>query len=187
MLSPTRTLASRRWWQLLIRGIIAIIFGILAFIWPGLTLTVLVLLFGAFSLLDGIFTVAAAIEERQMYPRWWVTLLEGLVGIVVGILVFAWPAYSALVLLTLMAIWGIVTGVLEIVAAIWLRKVISGEWLLALGGILSIIFGLILFIEPKAFILAVIWIIGAYAILFGIVMLVYAFALRSLMSARSYT
>lgn len=175
-----RKLARRYWWQLIIRGIIAIIFGILAFAWPGLTLVVLVILFGAWTLVDGIFSVAAAIEERQTYGRWWVLLLWGIVGIVIGILTFVLPEATALILFTLIAIWAIVTGITEIGAAIWLSRAIRGEWLLALAGVISIVFGAIMFIEPRVFALAVVYLIAAYAIIFGILLLLRAMVVRSL-------
>ena len=175
-----RKLARRYWWQLIIRGIIAIIFGILAFAWPGITLAILIIFFGAWVLVDGIFSVAAAVEERQTYGRWWVLLLWGIVGIVIGILTFILPGATALVLFTLIAIWAIVTGIIEISAAIWLSRAIKGEWLLALAGVISIIFGAIMFIEPRAFALAVVYLIAAYAIIFGILLLLRSIVVRSL-------
>ena len=170
---------ARNWWVLAIRGIAAILFGVGAFLWPDLTLAVLVLLFGAYTLVDGVFAVIAGIAARKEQQRWWMMILEGLAGIVVGILTFVIPGITALVLLYLIAAWSIVTGVLEIAAAIRLRKEIKGEWVLILAGIASVIFGVILILFPGAGALAVIWLIGSYALVFGVLMLVLAFRLRS--------
>ena len=171
---------ARNWWILAIRGVAAILFGIGAFLWPEITLTVLVLLFGAYALVDGIFAVIAGIAARKQQERWWMMILEGIAGIIIGVLTFLYPSITALVLLFFIAAWAIVTGAFEIAAAIRLRREIEGEWLLILAGILSIIFGVLLVILPGPGALALIWLIGSYAIVFGILMLVLAFRLRSL-------
>jgi uncharacterized membrane protein HdeD (DUF308 family) len=171
---------ARYWWVLAIRGVAAILFGIAAFVWPGITLTVLVLLFGAYALVDGIFAVVEGISVRKEQERWWLMVLEGVAGIIIGVLTFLYPSITALVLLYFIAAWAIVTGAFEIAAAIRLRREIEGEWLLALAGIASLIFGVLLVIRPSSGALAVIWLIGAYAIVFGILMLVLAFRLRGL-------
>jgi uncharacterized membrane protein HdeD (DUF308 family) len=172
------TLLARNWWLLAIRGVAAILFGIGAFLWPEITLAVLVLLFGAYALVDGIFAVVAGISVRKEQERWWMMVLEGVAGIIIGVLTFLWPGVTALVLLYLIAAWSIVTGAFEIAAAIRLRQEIEGEWLLALAGIASLIFGVLLAILPGPGALALIWLIGSYAIVFGILMLVLAFRLR---------
>jgi uncharacterized membrane protein HdeD (DUF308 family) len=159
------------WWAMVLRGIAAIAFGVLAFIWPHITLVVLVFLWGAYALVDGIFAVAAGIRSHGEYSRWWLLLIEGILGIIAGVVAFAIPAITAFVLLVLIGAWAIVTGIFEIGAAIQLRKHIHNEWLLALAGIASIIFGVLLFINPLAGALAVIWIIGAYAIVFGVILI----------------
>ncbi len=169
---------ARNWWALALRGLFALLFGLLAFIWPGLTLAVLVLLFGAYVLVDGIFAIVAAVNAPKGYARWWVLLLEGIVDVIVGLLTFLWPAMTALVLLYFIAAWAIITGVLEIVAALRLRKAIRNEWLLVLSGVLSILFGLALMLMPVAGALAVVWLIGAYAVLFGLLLLTLALRLR---------
>src|SRR5512135_3769825 len=161
---------ARNWWALVLRGLFAVLFGIMALAWPGITLGALVLLYGAYALADGVFAIAAVMAGRTGGRPWWSLLVEGLVGIAVGIMTFAWPGITALVLLYLIAAWAFVTGIFEIVAAIRLREEIRGEWLLALSGILSILFGLALVVYPGAGALAVIWVIGAYAIASGVLM-----------------
>jgi uncharacterized membrane protein HdeD (DUF308 family) len=170
---------ARNWWALALRGLFAILFGIAAFAWPGITLGALVLLYGAYALVDGVFAIAAAVVGRTDGMPWWALVLEGVAGIAVGIMTFAWPGITALVLLYLIAAWAVVTGIFEIVAAVRLRKEIQGEWLLALSGILSVLFGFALVFNPLAGALAVVWLIGAYAIAFGTLMIALAFRLRS--------
>jgi uncharacterized membrane protein HdeD (DUF308 family) len=173
------TAVARNWWVLALRGLVAILFGILAFIWPGLTLLALVALFGAYALVDGIFSIVAAFSDQVGKQRWWVLLLEGLLGVATGILTFLWPSITAFALVYLIAAWAIVGGVLEIVAAIRLRQEIEGEWFLALSGVASIIFGVLMAIWPGTGALALVWLIGSYAIVFGVLMLALAFRLRS--------
>ncbi len=167
-----------RWWTLAARGIAAILFGILTFISPGLSLFALVILFGAWALADGVFNLIMALRTRKG-ERWRWLVLEGVTSIIVGILTFFWPGITALSLLFLIAAWSVVTGIAEVVAAIRLRKLIRGEWLLGLSGVLSIVFGLVLFAFPGAGALAVIFWIGAYSILFGSLLVALAFRLRA--------
>lgn len=175
---------TRNWWVPLLRGLVAVLFGLLAFVWPGITLTVLVILFGAFVLVDGVFALVSSIRYRARMERWWLWLLEGLIGIAIGVLTFLWPGVTALVLLALIAVWAFLTGIVEIVAAIELRKAIEGEWLLALTGVLSIIFGGLLVIWPEAGLLTLVWLIGLYAVLFGGVLVALALQLRRLSTER---
>jgi uncharacterized membrane protein HdeD (DUF308 family) len=170
----------RNWWVLALRGVFAIIFGVLALIWPGLTLFVLIAMFGAYALVDGIFAVIAGIASYGRNERWWAVLLEGVAGIILGLLTFFYPGITALVLVYFIAAWALLTGIFEIVAAIRLRKEIEGEWVLALSGIISIIFGVFLVVAPGAGALGLTWLIGAYAIGFGILLIVLAFRLRKL-------
>ena len=167
----------RNWWLLLLRGIVAIVFGVLTFAWPGITLLTLVLFYGAFALVDGVLAIAAAVMGGAPAPRWWLAIV-GLLGIAVGILTFAWPGVTALILLLFIAGWAIATGALQIVGAIALRKEIDNEWLLIASGALSVLFGLILVAQPQTGALALLFIIGAYAILYGTLLVFFSLRLR---------
>lgn len=169
---------ARNWWALALRGVAAVLFGIMAFAWPGMTLGVLLLLYGAYALVDGVLAIIAAVAGRTSWMPWWALLLEGVLGITVGILTFAWPGITALVLLYLIAAWAVATGVFEVAAAIRLRREIRGEWLLALSGVISVLFGIALAINPVGGVLAVVWLIGAYAIAFGVLLIALGFRLR---------
>lgn len=169
---------ARNWWVLLLRGIVAIAFGVVTWLQPGISVAALVLLFGAYSLADGVLGAWSAIAGRKEKEHWWVLLLEGLVGIGVGLLTLFAPGVTALALLFYIAIWAIATGVLEIVAAIRLRKEIEGEWLLVLGGLASVAFGVLLMARPGAGALAVLWLIAAYSIAFGVILVVLAVKAR---------
>ena len=171
---------SSNWWVILLRGIVGVIFGVVAFFSPGATLLALVFVWGAYALVDGAFALYMTYLAARQQRRWWPYLLEGLVGIGAGLLAFVLPGITALALLYLIAAWAIVTGIVEIVAAIDLRKQIQNEWLLGLAGALSIIFGIVVAILPDAGALAVVWTVGAYALLFGITLIVLAFRMRSL-------
>jgi uncharacterized membrane protein HdeD (DUF308 family) len=171
---------ARNWWVLALRGVFAIIFGVLALIWPALTLLVLITLFGAYTLVDGIFAVIAGIASYGHNERWWAVLLEGIAGIILGVLTFLWPGTTALVLVYFIAAWALITGIFEIVAAIRLRKAIEGEWMMILSGIVSILLGLFLVVAPGPGALGLTWAIGAYAIVWGILLLILAFRLRNL-------
>ena len=168
-------LLARHWWALALRGVFAVLFGLLTFLIPGITLLTLVLLFGAYAILDGIFDIISAVKAPG---RHWPLVLEGVVGIIIGILTFLWPGITTMVLLYLIAFWAIFTGILEIVAGIRLREVIANEWLLILMGVLSVLFGFLILIFPGAGALAIVIWIGAYALLFGIMLIALAFLLR---------
>jgi uncharacterized membrane protein HdeD (DUF308 family) len=174
-----RNVLALNWWALLIRGFLALAFGLITWMWPGLTVLVLVLLFGVYAFTDGIFAIVAAVRAaRRHEERWWAVAIEGVLGILVGIIAVLRPGAAALGLLFVIAAWALVTGVLEIVAAVRLRKQIRGEWLLALSGVLSLVFGVLLLWRPGPGMVAVAWIIGAYAIAFGAVMLALAIRLK---------
>ncbi|HMD82141.1 MAG TPA: HdeD family acid-resistance protein [Anaerolineales bacterium] len=168
---------AQNWWTLALRGLAAVIFGILAYIWPDITFTVLVLLFGAYALWDGVFALIGAF--RTQGERRWMLVLEGLVGIAAGLVTFFWPGAATLAILTIIAAWAIITGIFEIIAAIRLREEIEGEWFLLLSGLLSVLFGIALAIWPAAGLVAVTWMIGAYAIIFGILLIGLGFRLRN--------
>lgn len=170
---------SKNWWIFVVRGLFAIIFGLLALIWPSLTLFALVLFFGAYVLADGVFQVYSAISRREDFDRWWLLLLEGLFGIIFGILTFAWPGITSFVLLILIASWAFITGLLEIAAAIQLRKEIENEWLLAFSGIISIALGFLMIIWPATSALAFAFMVGIYAVMFGVALIVLGFRLKN--------
>jgi uncharacterized membrane protein HdeD (DUF308 family) len=170
---------TRNWWMVVLRGVVALLFGVLAWVRPGITLGALVLLFGAYALLDGVLSLVAAVTGRTGKP-WWALLLAGIAGLAAAAVAFFAPGLTALALLYLIAAWAIITGVMEVVAAIALRKEIQGEWLLALAGIASLVFGFFLVARPGAGALAVIWLIGSYAFAFGILLIGLGFRLKGL-------
>ncbi len=151
------------WWALVLRVIAAILFGILAFVWPHITLTALVFLFGAYALVDGVFAIIAGVKSHSEFKRWWVLLLEGILSVIAGVLAFMLPGITAL--------------------AIQMRKYITGEWMLVLAGIASLLFGIALLVNPNVGALAVIWVIGAYMIVFGVLLLSLGVKLRGLVRA----
>jgi uncharacterized membrane protein HdeD (DUF308 family) len=166
------------WWTFVARGIFAILFGVLALALPELTLILLVWMFGAYIMIDGAFQIMVSIARRKELQRWWMILIEGLFEIALGVVTFVWPGITGLALLTMIVIWAVVTGMLEIAAAIQLRKIIENEWMLGLSGVLSILFGIAMFLWPDAGALALAWLIGLYAVLFGIMLVVLGFRLK---------
>ena len=168
-----------RWGWIALRGVAAIVFGLLAFVLPGITLAVLTLLWGAYAFIDGVFALIAAFRLRDGGRRMWSLLAVGVLGVVIGVLTFVWPAITALSLLLLIAAWAIATGVFEIAAAIRLRKEIDNEWLLILSGVASVVFGALLIVWPASGALALIWMIASFAILFGVLLVALAFRIRS--------
>jgi uncharacterized membrane protein HdeD (DUF308 family) len=166
--------------MLALRGLAAIVFGVLAFVWPDITLFALVLLFGAYMLVDGIFAIVAAVRAAGREARWWLLLIEGVLGVLAGLVAAFWPGLTALALLYFIAAWAIVSGILEVIGAIRLRQEIEGEWALGLSGALSVLFGILLVVIPApAGLLSLVWLIGAYALVFGVLLLVLAYRLRS--------
>ncbi len=168
---------ARNWWAVALRGVAAIVFGVLAFLTPGSALLALVLVFGAYAIVEGVLNIVAALRGRTGTP-WWELMLEGIVSIAAGVIAFAIPGLTALVLLYLIAAWAVVTGVLEIVGAVRLRKHVTGEVWLALSGVLSIAFGVIVALAPAVGALAVVFWIGAYAVIFGAALIALGFRLR---------
>jgi uncharacterized membrane protein HdeD (DUF308 family) len=169
---------ARNWWVVALRGLAAIVFGVLTILNPAMSLAVLILFFGAYALADGVFTVIAAVMRRRNEPRWVGLLVSGILGILIGALTFLMPGVTTLILLYLIASWAVVRGILEISAAIKLRKEIQGEFWLILAGALSIVFGGLLFAFPGSGALAVALWIGIFAIVFGIVLMGLAFRLQ---------
>jgi len=170
----------RNWWMLAVRGVLGIVFGIVALVSPESTKLALVLLFGAFAMADGIFAVVTGIASNGYFDRWWAVVLEGLTGIVVGVLTFFLPNVTALALIYLIAAWAAITGIFEIVAAIQFRRIIPGEWAMILMGLLSVVLGSMLFVFPAAAEVSLVWLIGIYAIIAGGMELVLAFRMHGL-------
>jgi uncharacterized membrane protein HdeD (DUF308 family) len=169
---------SQYWWILLVRGILATLFGLSAFLLPGVTLATLVLLFAAFAFVDGLFETFHAVQARGTNEHWWLLLLEGLLGVLFGIVTFQAPDITTLVLLMYIAAWAIVSGLMRIVLAFQLRREIEGEWLLALGGLISLAFGIMMIARPGVGALAVIWFIGTWALIIGAFLIALAFKAR---------
>lgn len=174
---PLLALLARNWSLILLRGICAILFGVLAFAWPGLTLLVLVTMYGVYAAIDGGLAIAAAIRGGAPAPRWWL-VVSGLISFGAAVAAFAWPGITAMVLVMFIGAWGIARGVFEIFGAIAIRKEIEGEWVLILHGIVSILFGLVLLVRPGEGALALIWLISLYAIFAGVLLVILSLRLR---------
>jgi uncharacterized membrane protein HdeD (DUF308 family) len=172
-------LMTRHWWVLAVRGAFAILFGIVALVWPGITVFALVLLFGAYALADGVVAVTQAFRGTTGGPRG-LLALSGVAGIALGIAALVWPGITAFVLLMLIAAWAVATGLLEIIVAVALRRELRGEWAYVLTGAISLLFGILLFAWPVSGAIAVVWLIGLLAILSGAALLGAAFRLRQL-------
>src|ERR1700746_2228368 len=170
----------RHWWVPVLRGVAALVFGVMAFVYPGLTVAVLVLLFGAWVLVDGVFRVVGAIGHRPSDADWGWQLVIGILGIIIGFLTFHAPQITALALIIYIAAWALMIGATEIALAIKLRREIKGEWFLILMGLVSIVFAVMLLWNPLPGALALVWLIGSYAIVFGILGIIFGFRLRSL-------
>ncbi len=170
---------TRNWWVFLIRGVLAVAFGVITFFDPGISIAALVLLFGAYAFVDGIFAILSAVRRHTGSEPWWLLLVEGIAGIAAGVITLGWPGLTAIVLLYLIAAWAIVTGAFEIAAAIRLRKIITDEWLLVLSGVASVALGILLTLFPAAGALALVLWIGAGAFVWGIMLIVLSLRLRS--------
>lgn len=166
---------ARNWWALALRGLVAVLFGLFTLLVPGITFITLVLVFGAYALADGVFNLIAFFRVPSHH---WALLVEGLIGGIAGVVTFAWPAITGLVLLYIIAFWAIFTGIFEIVAGIQLRKAVANEWLLVLMGLLSLLFGGLIVFSPGLGVLAIAVWVGAYALVFGAALLALAFRLR---------
>jgi uncharacterized membrane protein HdeD (DUF308 family) len=168
----------RNWWLVALRGAAAIIFGILTFVTPQISLAALILFFGAYALIDGLVNVVTVLRRREGEQAWWALLAEGIVSIAAGVVTFLWPGITVFALVYLIAGWAVITGAFEIGAAIRLRQEIKDEWWLVLSGALSIVFGVLVMLAPAMGALAMVMFIGAYAIVFGALLLGLAFRLR---------
>jgi uncharacterized membrane protein HdeD (DUF308 family) len=166
------------WWTLVLRGVAALLFGVLTFLLPGITVAALVLLFGAFAFVDGVFNIVDAFARVSRRGRRWAAFFQGLAGITAGLITFFMPGLTMLALVSLVAAWALLTGAFEIVAALRLRKLLTNEWLLVLSGILSIGLGVALILFPLAGMVALVWWIGAYAMVMGVLLLALGFKLR---------
>lgn len=169
---------ARNWWLVVLRGVLAVLFGLATFLWPGLSWLVLILMFGVYAIVDGIFAITAGVMGSKYSQRWWVFLLEGIISLAAGIIVVMRPGLTSLILIAVIALWAILTGILEIAAAIRLRREITNEWMLAFAGFVSIVLGVLLFFQPAAGGLVITLMIGAYALIFGIMLVVLGLRLR---------
>ncbi len=173
------TLLAKNWWSLVFRGLVGIGMGLLTFLWPGITLAALVLLFGAYSFVDGVFNLTSVWKAAQAHERWGALAFSGVVGIGVGVLTVLWPAITTLALIYVIAAWAVVTGIFEIVAAVRLRRHVQGEWLLALSGIASLVFGgLVMFMPLTGALVIAVW-VGAYALVSGVILVLLGIRLRA--------
>jgi uncharacterized membrane protein HdeD (DUF308 family) len=164
---------------LVIRGIVGLVFGIVAFAWPGVTIAALVVIFGMYAIIDGVTNLVLGLTRTPSHGRSWAIALQGIVGIAAGVLTFLWPGVTAIALVFFIGAWALVTGAFEVAAAIRLRKVIQGEWMLALSGVLSMAFGILVFLFPFAGAVGIAWVLGAYAMAGGIILIALGVRLRS--------
>jgi len=171
---------AQNWWAIVLRGVCAVLFGLCGLFWPGITLAALVLLYGAYALVEGFFAVLWAVSRRRPGAFPWGVLLAGLSGIAGGVITVIWPGLTALALLYLIAFWAIVRGVFEMLAAFHLRREIDNEWLLGLSGLLSVVLGILLIVAPGAGALAVLWWIAAFAVVVGVLTIALGLRLRKL-------
>ena len=167
----------RNWWALALRGAAAIVFGVFALLWPGVTLWVLVLFFAAYMLVDGIFAIIAGLRAAEHHERWWLLVAEGVLDLAAGLVAFAWPSIAILAFIYLTAFWAILSGLALLAAALRLHRS-HGEGLLVAAGLLSLLWGIIVIAWPIAGEVAMAWWIGAYALVFGALMLTFALRLR---------
>ncbi len=169
---------ARWWWTFIVRGVVAILFGVLAFAAPGFGLGLLVGLFAAWALIDGVGNLLTGIRTRGQDRSWWLEILEGVVGVAAGVIALLLPSFAAEILILLIAAWSIVTGIIEIVLAVRLRTAIAGEVWMALAGVASILFGVLIFLVPAVGALSIVWLIGSFAIAFGVFLVMLGWRLR---------
>jgi uncharacterized membrane protein HdeD (DUF308 family) len=172
-----RPTVSGNWWALAVRGVAAVLFGLVALFWPGLTLAVLIILYGAYAVIDGVFAIVAGLRAGSG-TRTWLLLAEGALGILAGLIAVFWPGITAVVLLYIIAFWAIFGGLLRIFGAVLLRREIDNEWSMALSGALWVLLGIVLFVLPGAGLLSLAWVIGIFALGAGITLIVLALRVR---------
>lgn len=175
-------IASRIWWSLVIRGVLAIVFGIVALIYTGQTLLSLVLVFGVFAVLSGIASLVAAVRAGEAHQRWGWLAVSGLLSIAAGVMTFVWPGITALAFVLLIAAWAIFTGVMEITFALALPETLAHPWLMGFSGLLSVVLGIVLAVWPRAGAVSLTWLVGIYAIAYGATLLYYAYRTRGVQS-----
>jgi uncharacterized membrane protein HdeD (DUF308 family) len=171
---------ARNWWAIAVRGVIGVIFGIAAFVWPLHTMAFLVALFGAYMLIDGVFAAVAAVNAAKAHERWLPLLVEGVLGVIMGLVTLFLPGVAIVALVYVIAAWAILSGAMSIYGAIRLRNTVSGEWIMLLSGAVSLIWGVMLAIMPGAGAIAFLWFVGSYSIIFGILLIALALKLRGM-------
>lgn len=180
---PIPSTLTTNWWAMSLRGVAALLFGSITLSWPGMTLLVLIAFFGWYTVIDGIFAIVAGIRGEG--GRRWLLLAEGALGVLVGLVIFFYPGITAVILLYVIAAWAIFTGILRVVLAISLRSEIENEWLFVSGGVLSVLFGVILAVWPKGALLTLVWLIGIYLLIVGIVLIYLGFRVRGQRASES--
>jgi uncharacterized membrane protein HdeD (DUF308 family) len=171
---------ARNWWSLMLRGLLGVVLGVIAFAWPGITLAGIVIVFGAYALIGGVLSIAGAVKAAQAHERWGVLVIEGVLGIAAAAVTVLWPAITAIALVYIIGAWAIVIGAMEIAAAVRLREFISGEWLLLLSGIASLVFGILIMMNPLiGAVVMALW-FGIYAFVFGVILIALAMRLRGM-------
>ena len=175
------------WWALVLRGVMAILFAIITFAVPGITIAVLVTIFGFYALFDGIFAIVSTVKAVQGHRRWGAFLFEGVLGILFGLYAIIFPIAAAAAFVTFVAVWAVFTGILEITAAIRLRRHIQGEWILIVLGVLSILLGLTLVAAPVSGAVFLVWVLASYGLIFGVLLITLGFRVRRLPESVVYT
>jgi len=170
---------ARNWWLVVLRGILAILFGLTAFVWPAYTWIVLVFMFGIYTLVGGLAAVGTGLSRAKDSSRWWTSLLKGMISISAAVIALIWPQLTGLIMVLVITGGAVLTGVLEIIAAIHLRHEINNEWLLAVGGIVSIALGVFLFLQPVAGGIAILWTVAAFVVIFGVLLIALGFRLKN--------
>ena len=180
---PIPSTLTTNWWAMFLRGVVALLFGSVTLAWPGMTLIVLIVFFGAYVLVDGVLAIVAGIRGSE--GRRWLLLAEGVLSVLAGLIAFFWPGMTVLLLLFVISAWAIFTGLLKVVMAIFFRREVENAWLMGLSGVLSVLFGVILAVLPGAGLLTLVWLIGIYALVVGIVLIYLGFRVRGQRASES--